>query len=218
MPLVSSVAGCPTTYRVTDFDIDKTLVDEYVFDLATDPTNPSFAGIWVPVTSKFIVRYFFVRVEVQNMNKDKLIFETSARYYFQLTDPCIQDNAIVSKALIDMEVWVKDPATTQAFIAFDDLASAEYGAGLGLTDLCGPKKYELYHADQTTAVTEAYLSLAKPVVPATDYVLSLATSLPKDFTNAPVSYYLKVYLDDYFDDYPDKVTLFVPFQITIFNC
>ena len=58
-----------------------------------------------------------------------------------------------------------------------------------MTDLCGPKKYELYRADQKTLVNdidEPFLTLTEPVLPAVDYVISLGTNEPKYYTNAAV--------------------------------
>ena len=82
--------------------------------------------------------------------------------------------------------------------------------------MCGPKSYEIVMTDKVTPNTNsAYLNLNK--VPG--YVdLEVLTTDPVHFTNAPVTYYLKVTLDDYVYRYPEEAVYYEIFTIDMRNC
>ena len=68
----------------------------------------------------------------------------------------------------------------------------------------------------TSNTNTAYLTLRET---ATNLYIDVVTSDPVYYTNADVTYYIKVTLDDYVDDYgDDEATYFEIFLLNMLNC
>lgn len=170
--------------------------------------------------------YFVMRQRVTYTHTNTIILETEAWVYVQFNNPCFDQNIINSQTISDIDYWIKDGTFNRVVPYFSDVPTQWYSSNVaGNTDLftnpadiCGTKSYAIYESDQTTPNTKtAYMNLVNT---GAQLEIHVYTTLPEYYTNADVTYYLKVSLDDYVVDYEKygHVVYYNQFKVNMKNC
>ena len=66
---VVSIAGCPTTFQITDIDTERTQIPVSTFKIVGATPTQTVEGVYRD-TTKIGARYFYVRATIKNMNGD----------------------------------------------------------------------------------------------------------------------------------------------------
>lgn len=143
--------------------------------------------------------------------------------YVKVSNPCLvtDGGAITPQAITSIDYWIKDAISTTTLTIFADAPTTRDGSQTYLyangDNLCGPKSYEIVMVDKTTSNTNtAYLNLRET---STNLYIDVQTDDPVYYTNAYVTYYIKVTLDDYVREYGDyEATYYEAFDLDMLNC
>jgi hypothetical protein len=104
------------------------------------------SGVWTG--REMSTRFYYVIAKVSNHKATKTVTQTEVQYWVKIINPCLREGEITGQAIADLDYWIKDTPLGITFSDFSDYASTKY-ADYG-TNLCGPKKYEIYAADKAT--------------------------------------------------------------------
>ena len=213
-----SVSGCPTHYYITEDNAERT--EETAVYTITDQGGNSYvlAGRWTD--GEVSTRFYYLQAKVYNYLDTEQVAIDEVEYWLEVTNPCLRTDSITEQTIADLDYWIKDSAVSVTFTDFEDWASTAYSdAG---TDLCGEKSYTIYHSDQFTpyaatnypTVTD-YLSYS---VSGSTHTLSVETDDVSLYTNAYVTFYVRVILVDYYAVYPQYAIWYEPFRFRLKNC
>ena len=145
-----------------------------------------------------------MQAKVYNYLDTEQIAIDEVEYWIQVTNPCLRTDSITEQNISDLDYWIKDSAVSVTFTDFEDWASTTYS--YSGSDLCGEKSYTIYAEDQFTpyaatnypTVTD-YLSYS---VSGSTHTLSVESDDVSLYTNAYVTFYVRVILVDYYAVYP----------------
>ena len=219
-----SYTRCTVVTTLHYNDAHTTSVDssKYQFDSTSYPTQLEIQWDYGTFDDFFIVR---TQVIYDSGGKNVVVVNDEQPLYVQVSNPCLVANggAVVPKAISDIDYWIKDSTDSTSVTYFHDYPTDRDGGQTYLytngNDLCGSKSYEIVMADQVTSNTNtAFLTLTNTGDPMT---ISVYTNDPVYYTNAQVTYYLKVTLLDYQDDYSDgdeEAIYYEAFLLNMKNC
>ena len=155
--------------------------------------------------------------------------------YVTISNPCIvaSGGAITPASITALNYWIKD---STLFGESYDYRSVPYFADAPTTadggntylyangnNLCGSKSYEIVDADKNAIVyydsgNNFVYEWMKFFDDTSKWQIKLATSDPSYYTNADITYYVKVTLDDYVYRYPDEAVYYESFTVNLKNC
>jgi hypothetical protein len=138
----------------------------------------------------------------------------------KIINPCLREGEITGQAIADLDYWIKDPPLDVTFSDFSDYASTKY-TSYG-TNLCGPKKYDIYAPDKVTQYEPSKYPLVteflKFSVSGTTYKLTVESSNLALEKNVYKTFYVRVILLDYYANYPQYAIHWEPFRVRLKAC
>ena len=197
-------------------------------------------GTHSPSNQQIIFRdYLIVKSQViyNGPAGNEVIVEDEGKFYVQMTNPCLIKNGLAIKpySIPDIVYWIKATKHTETVPLFEDYPTINHYDSVGnyfwngiwspeihylhrnVDNLCGSKSYEIVMADKVTPnPNTAYLNLVH--TPGVNIKLETYTTDPVHYTNAPVTYYIKVTLDDYVYRYPEEAVYYESFTVDMRNC
>jgi hypothetical protein len=158
--------------------------------------------------------------ETGTVDRDDAILTDTVAWNFEVSDVCAQAGILASRVadgetnLFETSVWVGDDAEVFRFFNYEDtVATSDTTSGD-----CGEITVSLVDADQNPLTSEVItLAAADATQTFKNWQITMGSTDPADYTNTPVTYYLKVALTDYADDFPDTV-VYEPFTVEVKNC
>jgi hypothetical protein len=208
---ISTVQGCPVKYWLTS-NLYAETADTIKFDLEMTIAN---GGIITGVIDgadgdtmdwKIVATLGNMLQPNSDLDTDRV---SEISWNFDVTDTCAQVGTLVTRItddhLFEGEHWVGDDLGSFRFYNYESQG-------------CGGVSYELVDENKAT-LTDARIELVAADQADTfkNWQINYGTSDPTEYSNAPVTYYVKVSLDDYATDYPDTI-IYEKFTVDYKNC